>query len=339
MLNAEALEALKGGKNLLAFSGGSDSSALFFLLNDAEIDFDIALVNYHTRPQSDAEAAYARELAERYGKTCHLGDARLEDANFEHQARKFRYAFFESLIRQHGYENLITAHQLDDRLEWMLMQLCKGAGVIEMAGMRNVETCETYRLVRPLLETTRAELKEYLQRHGHRWFEDESNTDERFKRNAFRRRFAAPMLEQYAQGVKKSFAYLEEDLRSLEEEVAVDRAGELFWFRNPAGRRALLRAVDRTLKKAGFLMRRGDRERLKEEDVVVVGRRYVVAIGADYTFIAPYEKATLKKPFKEACRKLGVAPKLRPYLSRVRPAYERVALLLGGGGVDPHRKG
>ena len=82
-------------------------------------------------------------------------------------------------------------------------------------------------------------------------------------------RFAAPLLEQYARGIKKSFAYLDEDARQLEEEVDAGRSAQLFWFKNPSGRRALLHAVDRTLKTAGFLMRRGDRERLKEEDVVV----------------------------------------------------------------------
>ena len=86
-------------------------------------------------------------------------------------------------------------------------------------------------------------------------------------------------------------------------------------------------------------MRRGDKERLKEEDTVVVGRRYVVAVGSRYTLIAPYETAAMEKPFREACRRLGIAPKLRPYLSHVPSAYAQAALLLGGGGVDPHRKG
>jgi len=48
-LNREALDTLRGGKSLLAFSGGVDSSALLFLLRDKGIEFDIALVNYQTR--------------------------------------------------------------------------------------------------------------------------------------------------------------------------------------------------------------------------------------------------------------------------------------------------
>ena len=54
---------IKNSKNLLAFSGGVDSSALFFLLLNHKIDFDIAIVNYNTRDQSKDEIAYALNLA------------------------------------------------------------------------------------------------------------------------------------------------------------------------------------------------------------------------------------------------------------------------------------
>ena len=54
--------------NLLAFSGGVDSSALFFILMDRGIEFDIAIVNYHKREQSIKEVEYAKHLAKKYNK-------------------------------------------------------------------------------------------------------------------------------------------------------------------------------------------------------------------------------------------------------------------------------
>ena len=63
MLSKETLPFLKDGKNLLAFSGGVDSTALFFLLLREKIPFDIAIVNYQTREQSSEEVAYAKEPA------------------------------------------------------------------------------------------------------------------------------------------------------------------------------------------------------------------------------------------------------------------------------------
>jgi tRNA(Ile)-lysidine synthase len=57
------------------------------------------------------------------------------EKNFEARAREIRYNFFEELIKEYHYDNLITAHHLGDRFEWMLMQFCKGAGCAEIAGM------------------------------------------------------------------------------------------------------------------------------------------------------------------------------------------------------------
>ena len=59
-------------KNLLAFSAGIDSSALFFLLIENNIPFDIAIVNYNMRNQSKDEVIYAKQLATKYKKQIFL---------------------------------------------------------------------------------------------------------------------------------------------------------------------------------------------------------------------------------------------------------------------------
>ena len=335
MLNPEALARLKGRKNLLAFSGGVDSTALFFLLLEAGVPFDIAHVNYHTRPQSDAEAAHAEALAEKHKKRCFLFDATVGDRNFEHEARKVRYDFFGSLIASEQYDNLITAHQCDDRLEWLLMQLCKGAGLPEMLGMRSVEELGRYTLVRPLLQQSKADLRRYLEENGHLFFEDESNDDESYRRNYFRRRFSGPMMERFQSGIRNSLDFLDEDLQALLDAGDVHRVEALYYFATPSNRRSALYTIDQTLKKCGFLMRQGDRQRLKQDDTAVVGRNYVVAIGKSHTFIAPYTEAVMDKPFKERCRSLGIEPKLRPYLYGAPEAYEKVCSLLRDA-VDLH---
>ena len=126
---------LKGKKNLLAFSAGVDSSALFFILLAQNIKFDIAIVDYGIRKQSKEEVLHAQTLAKKYKLFCHSIKAPAFDTHFEKQARDFRYEFFESLIRIEGYDTLLTAHQLNDQLEWLLMRLTKGAGLCELLGL------------------------------------------------------------------------------------------------------------------------------------------------------------------------------------------------------------
>lgn len=329
MLAKEALPLLKEGKNLLAFSGGIDSSALFFLLMNEGIPFDIAIVDYQIRTQSAQEVAFAKALAQEFEKECYLLETELSGQNFEANARRIRYDFFETLIAQHGYTNLVTAHQLDDRLEWLLMQLTKGAGLYELLGAQTVEKRDGYQLVRPLLETSKAELKIYLDENSLCSYEDESNRDERYKRNFFRHNIASPLLESYKNGIKKSFSYLNEDLTALySESSAVQTIGQLHWFKHPGSRRSALIMADRVLKSQGFLMRQGDKERLKTEDEHVVGRQYVVAFHLEYCFIAPYKTKSMSKPFREQCRLLGIPKKLRPYLYENEAGFNAVASLL-----------
>ena len=202
--------------NLLAFSGGIDSTALFFKLLEQGIPFDIAIVDYGIRQQSKEEVKYAKELAKKHDKRCFVSTFPKEKSFSEKSARDFRYEFFEELIQKEGYESLITAHQLNDKLEWFLMQLTKGAGLSELTGMAEVEQREGYKLVRPLLEQTKEELTHYLQENNINYFVDETNEDEKYRRNYFRKNFSDALLKEHKEGIKKSFEYLQNDLSSFE---------------------------------------------------------------------------------------------------------------------------
>ena len=328
MLSKETLSPLQEGKNLLAFSAGVDSSALFFLLLEQNISFDIAIVNYKMRQQADEEVMHAEALAKRYNKQCYVLEKELPHQNFEAEARILRYHFFEQLISKHHYTHLVTAHQLDDRLEWFLMQFTKGAGLYELSGMHTLESRETHTLVRPLLETTKSDLLAYLNKNSRLYFEDKSNFDESYRRNYFRHKVTTPLLEQFEQGITKSLKYLQEDNKILHQESQYHSVNALYYFRTGATRRSDVIVVDKILKQLGFLMRQGDKEKLKVLDEHVVGRRFVVSFYKAHCFIAPYLQVTMQKVFKEQCRKLQVPSKLRGYLSQNREASEVVFTLL-----------
>ncbi|UFS63101.1 tRNA lysidine(34) synthetase TilS [Sulfurimonas sp. HSL-3221] len=314
MLEAQTLEHLKAGKNLLAFSAGIDSTALFYLLLNEKIPFDIAHVNYHSRAQSDTEAAHALALAEEYGKACYVHDAETIRENFEAEARRIRYAFFDTLITEHGYTVLLTAHQLDDRLEWLLMQLCKGAGLPELLGMAPVTQREGYRLVRPLLSTTKNDLQSWLDRQGYRYFEDSSNGNPRYKRNRFREQHAGPLLEQYRSGIQNSLAFLSRDAAALPPLPLPAIEAEILMYTGQQERAALMRAVDRWLKQRGYLLRQGEKERMMTENDLVIGRRYALSITPQCTLVTPLTARTMPKDFREECRVLGIGANVRPYL-------------------------
>ena len=330
MVEEKTLLKLKDKKNLLAFSGGADSTALFFLLLKHNIHFDIAIVDYGIREQSKAEVAYAQELAKTHNLKCHLHNASKIEQNFEAKAREIRYGFFEELIKKNGYENLLTAHHLGDRFEWMLMQFCKGAGCAEIAGMQKEQNRGFYKLIRPLLHLDKKELLAYLHANKKLYFEDESNLDEDIKRNAFRHNYSLPLLEKYLGGIKKSFDYLDVDRDQLIETIEIKTIDELAYFKSSQNKRADIFAIDKYLKSQLYMVSASERDSLKTEDSLVVGRKFLVSQWGGFVFIAPFvdEKADMPHKFKEECRVLKIEPKLRPYLYKNPDAFLKVKELL-----------
>ena len=68
-------------------------------------------------------------------------------------------SFLAKFAKKYGYENLILAHQFDDKFEWFLMQLGKGAGLKELFGMSELEKRKHFWLVRPLLNLRKKSFK------------------------------------------------------------------------------------------------------------------------------------------------------------------------------------
>ena len=314
MLSAPVLRRLKAGRNLLAFSHGVDSTALFYLLDEAGVKFDLAIVDYNVRAQSKDEVASARHLAVKFNKQIYVKSVRLGASNFEHEARAARYEFFGQICREQGYENLILAHQFDDKFEWFLMQLGRGAGLSELLGMQELETREDYAIARPLLGVRKCELERFLRERNLKYFTDETNLTDRFKRSFIRAKFSEPFLDEYFSGVKKSFEFLAADSLNLAPEIS-NPAHKIYFVKRGWGE---LRGVDQACKRLGLVLSSAQRNECarcleKGSDCVLGGK---VAVGVDEKFIlaTPYVKAAMDKKFKEACRTLKIPPINRGFL-------------------------
>ncbi len=307
-----ALDTLQKGKNLLAFSAGSDSTALFFLLVEHKIPFDIAIVNYNLRPQSKEEVAYAKELANKYKKRIFIYECHLQPPAIEQKAREIRYNFFASIIKKEGYSNLITAHQLNDQFEWFMMQLAKGAGVVELIGMDVIAQKESYTLVRPLLFTPKEQILSYLQRNKIHYFFDKSNENTSFKRNLFRKEFCDPFMQRFAKGVQRSFLYLSEDKKLLTPHIFSIK--KLFIASTSPSDYQNLRIIDKMFKKLGYILTSSQKKEILKQRSGVIGGKIAFAITKEHIFAAPYIKVKLPKTAKEEYRKKRIPSPLRGYL-------------------------
>ena len=308
--------AVKNQKNLLAFSAGIDSSALFFLLLEQNIPFDIAIVDYNQREQSKEEVSYAKELAIKYSKNIYLKDVTLDaNSNFEKNARDIRYAFFEEIINEHSYENLITAHQLNDKLEWFMMQITKGAGLVELIGFNVFEHKENYKIYKPLLQITKEELQKYLKQNDLKYFIDNSNFDEKYKRNFFRHNFSDKLLEEFKEGIKKSFDYLQKDLNSLNiQDSPKQKIKELEIFVNQKDDNLNIRTIDLSLKRRGILLTNAQRNEILKQKEITISNKINISMDENNIWITPMLNITMDKKFKELCRVNKIPKNIRAYI-------------------------
>ena len=314
MISQNALDRLSLGANLLAFSHGIDSTALFYILQEAGVKFDLAIVDHNVREQSKFEVESAKELASKFGKKIYIKSINLGKSNFEKNAREARYEFFGEICQKYGYENLILAHQFDDKFEWFLMQLGKGAGLKELFGMSELERREHFWLVRPLLNLRKKELQNYLDERGLRYFVDETNLEGKLKRSFVRLNFSEPFLDKYFSGVKKSFEFLEADRQILLPEIT-KMSDEIFVVKNDNN---VVRGVDMAAKELNVLLSKAQKDELNvnlaRQTSVVLSGKIAVGYANEYILVTPFCKAVMPKEFKERARIFKIPAINRGYL-------------------------
>jgi tRNA(Ile)-lysidine synthase len=184
-----------GSHVLVAVSGGSDSVALLLLLRDLAENgkftvAGLAHLNHGLRQTADHDERFCRDLAERLRlriavKTEDVkGFARGRNLSVEDAARRIRYDFLEQAAEAFGADRIAVGHTQDDQAETFLLKLIRGAGLTGLAGIRP----RRGRIVRPLLDVGRSDLRKYLRERGQQWMEDESNEDVANPRNRIRHR-------------------------------------------------------------------------------------------------------------------------------------------------------
>ncbi|HVW68235.1 MAG TPA: tRNA lysidine(34) synthetase TilS [Steroidobacteraceae bacterium] len=174
----------------VAFSGGVDSTALLAALARIKRSRLRALhVDHGLRPASGQWAQHCRKVARRLRvpiKVLTTKVVRDPRESLEAAARDARYRVLADELR--AGEVLLTAHQRDDQLETVLLQLFRGSGLPGIAAMPAVAPFAAGLLARPLLTRSRAALESWARDQGLTWIDDDSNVDEGLDRNYLRRR-------------------------------------------------------------------------------------------------------------------------------------------------------
>jgi len=217
---------------LVGVSGGPDSVCLLDILSQLPYEIVVGHLNHNLRPSSGEEMAFVEKLAETYGisfvgKSVNILEiSALNKSGIEDTARNERYRFLFRAAHDKSADAVLVAHQADDQIETLLMNLIRGAGLEGMSGMRVMSVSEfnpVIPLVRPLLSIWRDDIMKYCISHRLEYRLDETNKLLTNKRASIRN-YLIPELAKYNPNIKSTLLrtqkVIEEDINYLQESVS-----------------------------------------------------------------------------------------------------------------------
>jgi len=210
----------KGDKILVAVSGGPDSLALLLLLNSLKkkwgLSLHIAHMDHMLRPGSGKDAAFVKKLGERLKipvtiKAINLKSRHIK-GSLEELAREARLDFLIKLAGQIKADKIALGHNLDDQAETVLMRLLRGTGLSGLSGISAKRKIRGQTFIRPLLETRRSEIENFLKRKKIRPRLDPTNKQDIFTRNRIRHNLIPLLKSKYNRNITEVLANLAESI-------------------------------------------------------------------------------------------------------------------------------
>ncbi|MBP6679091.1 MAG: tRNA lysidine(34) synthetase TilS [Paracoccus sp.] len=254
-----ALDRLAGSFSRLgiALSGGGDSTALMHLARTWASGRVLmaATVDHGLRPGSADEARQAGRDAQAFGIPHQILLWHREGGgNLMAAAREARLRLLSDWARGQGLDAVLLGHTQDDQAETLVMRLNRGAGIDGLSGMAPMREACGMRWLRPMLDVSRADLRDWLGAQGIDWAEDPSNRNADYERIRARNALAAldlPMA-QLAQSAA-NLAMARDALQAFAAEVAAGAQADAGSLILPLARfRAAPPEIQRRLLVAGL---------------------------------------------------------------------------------------
>jgi len=206
---------------LLTVSGGIDSMVMVHLALSARIKSGIAHCNFCLRgKESDMDEDLVRKFAGenhipfysvRFDTKAYASENGL---SVQMAARELRYRWFEEIRINNGYDLIAVAHNLNDNIETLLINLTRGTGISGLTGIHPLNGS----IIRPLLFATRTDIEKYCRNNQIPFREDRSNADIKYTRNKIRN-LVLPVLKEINPAIEMTLNDTIERLKGTDELV------------------------------------------------------------------------------------------------------------------------
>ena len=184
-----------GDKIVLGVSGGPDSISMLNILKEIKdeqiIKFEIyvAHINHMIREEAIDDEKYVEDYCKKNNIKCYIKRidvvkiANDKKIGTEEAGRKARYEFFEEILKKTNSNKIAIAHNINDKIETIIMHLLRGSG---LSGLKGIEPIRDNKFIRPLIECERSEIEQYCEKYELNPRIDKTNFENEYTRNKIR---------------------------------------------------------------------------------------------------------------------------------------------------------
>ena len=235
-----------GDRIILGVSGGPDSISMLNILNELrndkllQINFDIivAHVNHLIREEAKDDEIFVKKFCEEigiefYSKSIDVQEiANNNKMSTEEAGRNARYEFFEEVLKLTNSNKIAIAHNKNDKVETVIMNILRGSGI---SGLKGIEPIKSNKYIRPLIECERFEIEQYCKENHIEARIDRTNFENIYTRNKIRNVIIPYIQEEFnpniittidrlSELVKEEDEYLDNEVKNKYEELKIEES-------------------------------------------------------------------------------------------------------------------
>lgn len=217
----------KGDKIVIGVSGGPDSmcllDSLYCLKDKLGIEIFVAHINHMIREEADEETEYVKEYCKNKNIKCYVKKADVEKLakeqklGTEEMGRKIRYEFFNEVAQKENANKIATAHNLNDNVETVLMNILRGSGISGLKGIEISRKETNIEYIRPIRECERQEIEKYCEEQNLEPRIDKTNFESIYNRNKIRNEIIPYLKKEFNPNVLEGINRLSDIAREEEE--------------------------------------------------------------------------------------------------------------------------
>ena len=159
-------------KIVCGVSGGPDSICMLDILrrikDEKKLQFEIIVchVNHCIREEASIDEKYVQNYCKKMGIKCYVKRidvkkyANNKKQGTEEAGRYIRYEFFEEILKKEQAQKIAIAHNKNDKIETIIMNILRGSGI---SGLKGIEPIRDNKYIRPIIEIERVDIESYCE--------------------------------------------------------------------------------------------------------------------------------------------------------------------------------